>query len=235
MQRVRIVRIVRRVDSQIIVPNRFQIKVVASKLDRTQLEAKDMTLGSRKEYVAIMRERYAEASHAERTVLLDEVCCNCSYSRKHATTLLSPTHPPRTRQKENIAKRPRGRPRLYDDPRITTFLVTLWKAGNLPCSKRLRSMIPLWLPHYPTKSGKELPPEVIGLLEQISASSIDRLLASRRQQFGKLGLATTKPGAILRTQIPIQRSVWQEDRPGYFETDTVAHCGTSTSGIYATR
>lgn len=192
-----------------------------------------MTLRSRKEYLAIMRDRYAEASREERTVLLDEVCRTCSYARKYAIALLAPAQPQGVPSTANTQRRPRGRPPLYNDPRIKTCVLTLWKAGNLPCGKRLRSMIPLWLPHYRTKSGKELPPEVIGLLEQISASSIDRLLASRRQQFGKLGLATTKPGAILRTQIPIQRSVWKEDRPGYFETDTVAHCGTSTSGIYA--
>lgn len=192
-----------------------------------------MTLRSRKEYLAIMRERYREASREEGTLLLDEVWCTCSYARKYAIALLSPSQPPGTPSTAKTSKGPRGRPRRYDDPRILTFLLKLWKAGNLPCGKRLRPMILLWLPHYRTKKGKELPPEVIGLLEEISAASIDRLLAPRRQKCGKLGLATTKPGSVLRTQIPIQRSVWNEDRPGYFETDTVAHCGTSVSGTYA--
>lgn len=192
-----------------------------------------MILGSRKEYLAIMRGRYEEANREERTVLLDEVCCTCSYARKYAIALLSSTRSPGATSTTKLPRGPRGRPRRYHDPRILTFLVKLWKAGDLPCGKRLRPMIPLWLPHYRTKSGKPFPQETILLLEEISAATIDRLLAPRRHTCGKLGLATTKPNAILRTQIPIQRSVWQEDRPGFFETDTVAHCGTSVSGSFA--
>lgn len=191
-----------------------------------------MTLGSRKEYLDIMHKRYQEASKAERTVLLDEVCCTCSYARKYAIALLSPTRsqPPKTVAPSG---RPRGRPRQYDDPRIIAFLTTLWKAGNLPCGKRLKAMIPLWLPSYPQKIGQQLPEHIMELLAAISPASIDRLLVRLRKRHGKLGLGTTKPGLILRTQIPIQRSVWQEDRPGFFETDTVAHCGTSMSGSFA--
>lgn len=71
------------------------------------------------------------------------------------------------------------------------------------------------------------------LLAEISPASIDRFLMRLRKRYGKLGLAATNPGLILRTQIPIQRSVWQEDRPWFFETDTVAHCRTSMSGSFA--
>lgn len=53
-----------------------------------------MTLSSRKVYLGMMRERYAEASREERTVLLDEDCCTCSYARKYAIPLLSPAQPP---------------------------------------------------------------------------------------------------------------------------------------------
>jgi hypothetical protein len=191
-----------------------------------------MTLGSRKEYLDIMRTRYQEATRAERTALLDEVCCTCSYARKYAIALLSPTQ---SQPAKNVSPsgRPRGRPRRYDDPRIIAFLIKLWKAGNLLCGKRLKAMIPDWLPHYSQKSGQQLPEHIMDLLTEISPASIDRLLAPLRKRHGKLGLATTKPGLILRTHIPIQRSVWREDRPGFFETDTVAHCGTSMSGSFA--
>jgi hypothetical protein len=191
-----------------------------------------MTLGSRKEYLRIMQERYRLACKEERTALLDEVCQICAYSRKHAIFLLSPTSSPKP-VRPNHRTRPRGRPRRYDDPLIRTFLKALWKAGNLPCAKRLGSMIPLWLPFYRRKNGERLPEDRIALLGDISPSTIDRVFASLRRGHGKLGLATTKPGSILRTQIPIQRSEWREDRPGFMETDTVAHCGTSVSGSFA--
>jgi hypothetical protein len=191
-----------------------------------------MTLGSRKEYIEIMRTRYQDADRKERSTLLDEVCCTSSYTRKYAISLLSQTRSRKSKSR-SPSGRSRGRPRRYDDPRILEFLKQLWKAGNLPCGKRLKAMIPLWLPWYVQKDGRPLPEHIIALLMEISAASIDRLLKPLRSKHGKLGLATTKPGSILRTQIPIQRSVWREDRPGFFEVDTVAHCGTSMKGSVA--
>lgn len=47
------------------------------------------------------------------------------------------------------------------------------------------------------------------------------------------GRATTKPGSLLKSQIPIRTGTeWDEKRPGFVEMDTVAHCGTSTRGQY---
>lgn len=43
-------------------------------------------------------------------------------------------------------------------------------------------------------------------------------------------LCGTKPGSLLRKQIPIKTNQWTEDRPGFIEADTVAHCGTSLMG-----
>jgi hypothetical protein len=192
-----------------------------------------MTIKSRQEYLQIMRERYETASKSERSALLDEVCSTCTYSRKHAIALLSPTRSEHRAVRAKPAPRPRGRPRRYDDPQIKTFLTRVWKAGNLPCGKRLWAMIPLWLPFYRRQNGQALSEKIQALLRDISAATIDRLLAPVRHGQGKIGLATTKPDAILRTQIPMQRSQWREDRPGFFETDTVAHCGTSVSGSFA--
>jgi len=47
-----------------------------------------------------------------------------------------------------------------------------------------------------------------------------------------LGLATTKPGSILKKHIPIRTNQWDENRPGFLEADTVAHCGTSAGGMF---
>ena len=89
-------------------------------------------------------------------------------------------------------------------------------------------MIPIWLPHYPT----ELSQETKQLLLEISASSIERLLRADKSKYGKLGLATTKPGSLIRKQIPIKTRQWDETQPGFIEADTVAHCGGSLSGTF---
>ncbi len=194
-----------------------------------------MTTKSRQEYISVMRSRYAPADKQERSRLLTEVTHTCGYSRKYAISLLSPIRESKKVQtKPHASPSVRGRPRRYDDPLIVVFLRRLWRESNLACGKRLHAMIPDWLPWYNRQPDVvPLPDSVLTSLQKISASTIDRLLRPYRQGCGKIGLATTKPVAILRTMIPVKTSSWQEDHPGFFEIDTVAHCGTSTHGSYA--
>ncbi len=89
-------------------------------------------------------------------------------------------------------------------------------------------MIPLWLPF-----DQSIACDARDRLETISAATIDRLLAPVRRLHTKCGLATTKPGSLLKKHIPIKTNQWDEHIPGFLEADTVAHCGTSTAGMYA--
>ncbi len=90
--------------------------------------------------------------------------------------------------------------------------------------------IPIWLPHYE---------ETFGALEQsireqlltISAATLDRLLKPVRAKNPK-GLTGTKPGTLLKNQIPIRTHFWDETLPGFVEADTVAHCGNSLEGNF---
>ena len=61
---------------------------------------------------------------------------------------------------------------------------------------------------------------------------MDRLLSPTRIQYRKRSRSTTKPGTLLRRQIPIKTNQWDESRPGFLEADTVAHCGDSLSGMF---
>lgn len=97
------------------------------------------------------------------------------------------------------------------------------------CSKRLKSTIPLWLSHYKA----ELSEESRELLLKISASTIDRILEPIRNKYKRLGLATTKPGSLIKKQVPIKTNQWDERKPGFIEADTVAHCGNSIAGQFA--
>jgi len=103
---------------------------------------------------------------------------------------------------------------------------------NLACSKRMQAAIPLWLMYYEEAYDTSMDDTIRELLLTISASTIDRLLAPVRHGSGKLGLATTKPGTLLKNQIPVRKGCWDESRPGYLEADTVAHCGTSVEGQF---
>jgi hypothetical protein len=103
---------------------------------------------------------------------------------------------------------------------------------NLPCAKRLKAGLALWVPLYASHFGIKLPPVVLALLASISASTIGRLLAPERGKHAKHGLATTKPGSLLKQHIPIKTNQWDEKRPGFIEADTVAHGGSCGSGMF---
>src|SRR5512133_529952 len=174
-------------------------------------------------YLLAVYSRYHGAGSEEKSQILDEFCSSCGYNRKYAIRLLNT--PLAALQQEAAGRR--GRRPAYQLPEICRALQLLSIASNLVCSKRLKALIPLWLPHMP-----EVSAETRRLLESISPATIDRLLRPWRTSHGKLGLATTKPGSLLRKHIPVKTGQWDERRPGYVEADTVAHCGTSMAGMF---
>lgn len=182
-----------------------------------------MSPSSRREYTEIVRQRYSESEKQQKTVILDEFCQATGYNRKYAIRVLG-----RKRRKTVVNKR-RGRKRKYDNPLLLVILYQLWRWTNLPCSKRLKAIIPIWLPYYPSR----IPQDVTNALYTISASTIDRLMRQDRFRFRKLGLSTTKPGSLLKKHIPIAKDQWDESRPGFLEVDSVAHCGSSAGGSFA--
>jgi hypothetical protein len=183
-----------------------------------------MSNKSKREYVEAIRDRYRHATKRGKQRTLDELCQVCGYHRKYAIRLLNAPPPSARTPSQHRA----GRAPQYTHPDILRFLKRLWKAGNLPCGKRLKAMIPLWL-----RFDQSIAREARERLETISPATIDRLLAPVRRLHTKRGLATTKPGSLLKKHIPIKTNQWDEHIPGFLEADSVAHCGTSTAGIYA--
>ena len=183
-----------------------------------------MSNKAKREYIAAIRDRYRHATRRGKQRILDEMCHVCLYNRKYAIRVLNAPPPPSHVRSQHHA----GRPLQYMHPDIFRFLKRLWKATNLPCGKRLKAMIPLWLPFDQTIAA-----HARQRLETISAATIDRLLAPVRRLHTKRGLATTKPGSLLKKHIPIKTNQWDEQIPGFLEADTVAHCGTSMAGMFA--
>jgi hypothetical protein len=185
-----------------------------------------MSPRSKKEYIEAIFLRYKKAPYNQRTIILDEFCATCGYHRKHAIRLL--------RKFKRFIKpkvRKRGRSPVYQRDLILKPLKQIWLAANLPCSKRLKAILPLWLPGYVQSFG-HLPSEISQALLSISAATIDRLLHPIRIQYKTRGRTTTKPGTLIRKHIPIKTNQWDESRPGFLEADTVAHCGQSLSGMF---
>lgn len=183
-----------------------------------------MSPTAKMEYLKEIRPRYKLAAKSEKQLLLDEFCTICQYNRKYAIRLLNKSSP--TNNKSNLSKR--GRKKQYSHPMILEVIREIWIKTNLPCSKRLKAILAIWLPFYPY----ELPEEIKEALLSISPATIDRLMTSLRSGYLKQGLATTKPGSLLKKHIPVKTDQWDENKPGFLEADTVAHCGSSVAGMF---
>jgi hypothetical protein len=186
-----------------------------------------MSPKSKQEYFEALHKRYKGASRKEKTIIIDECCAICGYHRKHAIRRLKGYK----RFTKPKAKK-RGKPVVYNKDAIIKPLKQIWLTANLPCSKRLKAILPLWLPKYNDHFG-QLAEEVSKALLAISPATIDRILKPVRIHYQKRGKSTTKPGTLLRKQIPINTNQWDESRPGFLEADTVAHCGDSLTGMFA--
>lgn len=188
-----------------------------------------MSPQSKKEYFKTVWLRYKKASSkAEKSKILDELCITCSFNRKYAIRRLRNFKILRRKKPRN---KPGPKPK-YQQPEFLTVLKEIWITANLPCSKRLKAILPIWLPAYQEEFGS-LTFEILKKLSKISPSTIDRVLRPIKHLYRGKGRSATKPGLLLKHHIPIQTDQWNEKRPGFLETDTLMHCANSLEGHYA--
>jgi hypothetical protein len=180
---------------------------------------------SKHELVAAQQERYRRASRAEKAQILDEFVAATGYHRKHALRLFR-QGPPAPRAGHG------GRPRQYDAV-VVGALRDVAEASDWLCGKRLAPFLAELVPALEAEGALRLEPAVRERLVGMSAASIDRHLRRFRLQRRPSGLSTTKPGSLLKQQVPVHTyTPWDEQRLGFVEIDLVAHCGTTTAGFY---
>jgi len=171
------------------------------------------------------RDRYLRAGRRQKSEMLTHFCELTGCHRKHATRLFGRREagrPPNPKK--------RGPKSRYDFPEVIRGLKLLYKATDQMCSVLLKGAIPHWLPAIEAKHG-DFEPEVREKLLKISPRTIERLLCQHKIKFPKPKCGT-KPGTILRTEVPIRQGIWDEHRPGFMESDTVAHSGQSMRGQF---
>jgi hypothetical protein len=168
-------------------------------------------------YINKIRLRYQNSTKKEKTLILNEFCQVCDYTRKYAIRVLTGKVQPRLKKPGPKSK--------YDDPKFIFHLVELWQLMGEINSKKMKSAIPHWLPFY-----KALTPHHKALMLEISSASIDRHLKPHKSP-QRLGMSSTKPSA-LKNKIPLKLLEEHVNYPGFIEADTVAHCGESLSGNF---
>ena len=173
-----------------------------------------------------LTERYRRAGKKERGTILDECVALCGYSRGYAGRRL------RYLVLHEIPKKPRKRRRKATYGSETLIpLRTIWRLLDGPCGKRLAPYLPEIVPALETWGELQVSEEVRMKLLSLSAATIDRLLAGERRRYQLRGSSGTKPGSLLRSQIPVRTfAEWDEGEPGFLEIDLVSHDGGSSRG-----
>jgi hypothetical protein len=183
-----------------------------------------MSQRSKRELFAEVQPRYLKASKAEKQKILDEFTASTGYHRKYAIRMLRHGYKRRPHK-------PKGRTAIYRGE-VVVALEQIWEIYGRICSKRLQPYLPEGLKVLERCGVLTLSTETKDLLLRMSRSSMDRCLAPAR--FNKPhGLSTTKPGTLLKKNIPVRTFAdWNEDKPGFMEVDLVAHCGDTIAGQF---
>lgn len=182
---------------------------------------------SKHDVAAKLRGRYLAADREEKRRLLDEFVALTDYHRKYAVALLR--HGP-ARGAVHVSGA--GHPLVYG-PRVVGALRVAAEATGWICGKRLSPFLPELVPALELEGALALSQAERASLLSMSAATIDRRLKIARIGEKPRGLSTTKPGSLLKKQVPVRTfTPWDEERAGFVEIDLVAHCGTSTAGSY---
>ena len=178
---------------------------------------------SRKELTRALQEQYWRSDRAGKGRILDTFCEATKYHPKYAIALLkhgSVKSGPRRRRR-------RGRPPTYD-ARVIGALRVVAEAASWICGKRLAPGLVDLVPAL------RIDDHVRAALLTLSPATIDRRLAADKRRPKQRGLSATKPGSLLKSQIPIQTYLpWDDHVPGFVEIDLVAHSGASAAGDFA--
>ena len=104
----------------------------------------------------------------------------------------------------------------------------------MPAGKRLAPMLGELLAVLRQFGELVIDEDTAALLVSMSAATIDRRLASERAKYQLKGRCTTKPGSLLKSQIPVRTwADWDDARPGFVEIDLVSHDGGNPAGTFA--
>ena len=94
---------------------------------------------------------------------------------------------------------------------------------------RLKAAMKDWLSHYKGCEGYLR----MQLQTMRSASTLGRYVLEIKETIEtKKGISTTCPARYMKNKVPINTLDVKANRPGFTQTDTVAHCGNSAAGPF---
>jgi len=127
------------------------------------------------------------------------------------------------------------RPRKAREPRygsdVIAALAFCWAVLGAPTGKRLAPIMSELVPTLRRFDELQVSDQTAALLVAMSPATMDRRLAGDRAKMVLRGRSHTKPGSLLKSQIPIRTwAQWDDAVPGFVEIDLVGHEGGNALG-----
>ena len=202
-----------------------------------------LTMSERKSLTRENARRYRRAPDKKsKQKILDEFVANTGYHRKYAIGLLGSWGKKVLRHIEGkpvkiVIGQPRKRRKRMGNSvygkAVRKALELIWELFDYMCGKRLAVLIRMNIEMIAAQPELDIDQQVKAKLIRISPATIDRLLTRKRKATSLKGRSHTRPGTLLKHNIPIRTSFdWDERVAGFFELDTVAHDGGAASGEY---
>lgn len=176
--------------------------------------------------------RYRKAGKKEKGAILNEFVELTGFARSYAALVLRnqgrvvPVNR-KLRVRGDVGKKlPRpGRGPTYDE-RAVKVLVQVWRIMDYICGKRLAPVLGEMVERLQRHNELRCDAATGKKLARMSAATIDRLLRPERQKYQLKGRTHTRPGTLLKHQIPMRTfNEWDEEQPGFMELDLVGHDG----------
>ncbi len=175
--------------------------------------------------------RYIASTKEEKKPILDEFCKNTGYDRKYAITKLKKLQLTPNAKDSVAGKHTRNRERMYDSY-VSAVVEQIYEALGGIGAKRMHPLMSTMLEkgivfgHIKTDLITE------AKVQAMSKGTLDRMMKKIREKNAIKGISTTRPGILLKSEIPLRVGTWEETDPGFSEIDLVAHCGDNGSGPF---
>jgi hypothetical protein len=193
----------------------------------------ELTLAVRRQVTAAMVKRWPKATKTEKSQMLDQLCMVTGWHRDHARKAVR--RAVTAAGADPVQRRARAAVYTYG-PDVVAALEKVWAVSDGITGKRLAPFLPDLVAALRRHGELDIDDDVADQLCAMSAATIDRRLAAARRGLtldGAKGRSLTKPGSLLKSQIPIRTwADWDEHRPGFLEIDLVGHEGGDNNDTF---
>jgi len=197
-----------------------------------------LTMAERKKVTSKLANEYRSSKKKIKGQILNWYIKTTGYNRCYASYLLT-NHGKRVKLNDkliiigDVNKKIKRKGNKRYDKEVYLALRKIWYISGCLCGKRLKPILPELVSNLQKHQELEVRAWVAKQLEKISPATIDRMLKGERKKYILKGRTFTKPGSLLKHQIPIRTFAdWNENKPGFTEIDLVGHESGNASGDF---